>query len=149
MNITINKTISYAVQNVVIKNVTLIKDPSGNLIVVVPFTWTDSTNSVIRIDRKNYTVAQLTAAFTALGQDFAPIATALISLIPTTGTSGNCVIILDNPMTAIQGYSGVVDNQPKWISIELDNLQLANAIAPVTIDQLNSLITMFAASVTQ
>ena len=149
MNVTVNKTVSYVVQNVKIINIILTKDTSSNLVVGVPFSWLDSTNTVIRSDNKRYTATQLTAAFLALGQDFAPVATALTSLIPTLGTSGNCNLILtDSVMTAIQGYSGIVDGQPKWISTQLNNTQLVSAIAPITTDQLTSMITMFATSVT-
>ena len=149
MNIAINKSVSYAVASVSIKNLILMKDGTGALTVSVPFAWLDSTNKIIRNGNNKYTAAQLTAAFTAQGQDFAPIGTALISLIPT-GTQGNCNLILgDTEMTAVQGYAGTVEEKPQWISTLLTNANLVTAIAPVTTAQLTAMITAFVAAVTQ
>lgn len=117
------------------------------LAVMVPFSWEDDTGTTIRADAKRYAQAELTAAFQAQGQDFAPISVALLALVPTEGTSGNCVLFVDD-MSAMQGYSGIVDNKPKWISTQLTNAQVTTIIAPVTTDQLNAMITSFVIAVT-
>ena len=147
MNITVNKTVSYDVANVKINNIILANDTKG-LTIAVPFTWLNPSNDVIRTGNNRYTSSQLISAFQSFGQSFAPIASTLSALIPS-GVAGNCSIILsDGSMKAIQGYSGVVDGAPKWISTTLSTPQLSAALAPITLDQISSMITMFTVAAT-
>jgi len=146
MNIPINKTVSYSVANVKINNI-ILSNTNNELSIIVPFSWTDSSDTDIRTGNNRYTASQLISAFRAYGQDFAPILSSLSSLIPS-GVAGNCNIILDNAgMKAIQGYSQTSPT-PKWITTTLSTSQLSTALVPTTLDQISSMITVFTMATT-
>jgi len=145
MNITVGQTVSYSVASVQVKNVLISKGSDGKLRIMAPYAWLDSANVVLRTGTNVYTEAQLT---TALGSN-APSAIALMgSLVPSTGTSGNCSILLGDSVTAIKGYSGRDDaGKGKWFSTTLDAAAFATAISPMTVDQLKAMIQAFTATV--
>ena len=104
MIIPINKTVSYAVANVEARS-TIFNLVSTNvhgtvttsLNITFPFSWLDVTNQVIRQGTNRYNEAQMTALFASKQLDFAPIASMVKGLLPTTGKYPSFAInFLDN-----------------------------------------------------
>ena len=142
MNIPVGQTVSYEVANVKVTNILVGKDQKGSLVVMAPYQWLDGTGKVIRSGNNRYTEAQLAP----VGQDAINL---MKSLVPTEGTSGNCNIFLkdDGTVTAMKGYSGIVNEKPQWVSTQINAVDFAALIAPITVDQLKQMVASFTATV--
>ena len=160
MIIPINKTVSYAVANVEARS-TIFNLVSTNvhgtvttsLNITFPFSWLDVTNQVIRQGTNRYNEAQMTALFASKQLDFAPIASMVKGLLPTTGKYPSFAInFLDNGK-----FSGSIahqekqpDNSWKWITTQLTQDALATAISSsgYTLAQIKAIVTGFVVETT-
>jgi hypothetical protein len=108
-----------------------------------PYQWKDSTGKIIRTGTNRYSETELLTK--GLTSDVISI---LKTLIPITGTSGNCNIFLKDTLTAMKGYSGVDENgKGKWYSESLTEVQLLNAISPLTKQNVIDMVASFTASI--
>ena len=62
MNVTVNTTVSYAVNIVNVAPIQIIKDSTDTSVFVISFQWLDSTSKVIRQSNNRYTQTQLISA---------------------------------------------------------------------------------------
>ena len=143
MQVTVNKTVSYAVQAVAIQRIVLNKSAAG-LLVAVTFSWLDTAGKVLRTGTNNYTQAQIAASLP--GQDLTVGLSALSGLVPS---GGNCIITpTATGITAAKGTPSVVNGKQQWGSTKLTDEQFRTSLAPLTVDQLVGLISSCVATLT-
>lgn len=146
MDITIDKTVSYELKKVVIKQMVISKDKNNKLVLMVPYQWLDDDGKEIRNGINTYPQDLLVAAFQANSQDFTPAANALTSLLPTSGTHLRSIILFNDTATTCIGYScAVVDNKNVWTITKMTQAQLESKLQEkgFTINILKTMVAGF------
>ena len=149
MKVAIGTIVTYDVDEVEVSNI-IISSHENNLVITAPYVWLDADGKRIRRGDNVYAESDLVATFAAHGQDFSQIVPILRSLIPTSGTSGNCNVLFadDGGVTAIKGYAGIDEGgKGKWFSEFMTLEQFTNAISPLTIEQVKQMVQMFTLSI--
>lgn len=144
MNVTVDTKVSYDVKNVVIKDFTIFLDSLNKLIVVVPYEWFGANDKSIRKGINQYKEADLISSFAAMNQDFAPIAIILKTLITKPG---NFKMVLGESVTGLKSTPVVTAGVKTWTNESFTEVQLAELIAPLTIQQIKNIVTAFTQAV--
>lgn len=131
MNIIVNKTINYDVKQITIDKI-LMNVRNNKLNIVVPYKWIDADQKVIRFDINKYTEEQLIQGFSLLSQDFSPVISVLKTFI---STSDNVTINFKDVITVIK--------QKQLVKTGLTQQEFIQAISPLTLEQINSLVIGF------
>lgn len=141
MKIDTNTSVVYDVQKVEVINLMLTLS-INKLIITSPYQWLDATGKIIKSGCNTYQESDLVA----LGEQKDTVIAILKSLIPITGKNGNCNIMLGNTVTGFTARKGYMGSE-KWESESLTEVQLLNAISPLTKQNVIDMVANFTASV--
>ena len=141
MDINTNATVSQLVKTAKVRSLTF-RSTAAGLTITAPFVWLDDKGKVLKVGTNTYTEAQLVEAFA--GTDITGTLTALKNALSPVEA---CKILLLDLSGAVQKTTVVGPNADgKYVATVLTQDQLSAAIAPVTIEQLQGMISLFASS---
>jgi hypothetical protein len=143
MNVTVNTEVSYAVKEVKVKSLTFRLKEAG-LVLDAPYVWLDAEGKVVKAGTNKYDEASLVASFTAQGVDLAPMLSIFKGVLAPIA---ECKILRIDLVTPVSATMVQVGAEGKYVSIKLDETQLAAALVPVTIEQLQQMVGGFTAAV--
>lgn len=144
MNITIDKTVSYAVSKVVISNIMINKTPN-ELLFMIPFSWVDSKGKTLYQSMKRYTSTELTQLATSLGLDFSPFITMLNGIL----SNGKISLRLDlRDQAAIKGVVIIKSPEGKYSNVKLEGAAFNTAISPFTQQDIAGIVQLISVQLT-
>lgn len=114
MQISVNKQVVYDVAKTSVVGVRVTIGKDNKLGFGVQYKWLGATGDVLRSDVANYSQDMLLDFFSHQGQDIAPMATVLGSLIPTGANACLYVSMIKEPFSFRGMFTTVVSGANKW-----------------------------------
>jgi len=141
MQVSVNKTVSYAVANINIGMLQVTKDSTEALVFMIIAQWTDSTGAILRNVSQRYTQAQLLAATTNPTQTTAAF-TAIKNLFLTGSNPILRLTINNSNIATVQAFSKTTTVQTKtYTEAELVTAGLSSAIISGIVTELANALT--------